>query len=138
MNSKKNFWKFAATLAIITAVAMVTAAILITKHQRQERFERAARITEGNPHTGAALIEKHGCGGCHTIPGIRSATAHVGPDLSNFRSRHYVGGVLENSPENVRRWVMNPPAVDPKTAMPNLGISDGEAVDIVAYLYTLE
>jgi cytochrome c1 len=35
------------------------------------------------------------------------------------------------------RWVKNPPAVEPGTAMPDLGLNDGQAYDIAAYLYTL-
>jgi cytochrome c1 len=36
------------------------------------------------------------------------------------------------------RWLHDPPAVDPKTAMPNLHITDSDARDIAAYLYTLK
>jgi len=28
------------------------------------------------------------------------------------------GGVVRNTPENLIRWVKDPPAIDPKTAMP--------------------
>jgi cytochrome c1 len=35
------------------------------------------------------------------------------------------------------RWIQNPQAVDQKTAMPNLGVTDAEARDVAAYLYTL-
>jgi cytochrome c1 len=35
------------------------------------------------------------------------------------------------------RWLKDPPAVDPKTAMPNVGATDDEVRDISAYLYTL-
>lgn len=35
------------------------------------------------------------------------------------------------------QWVMNPQAVEPGTAMPDLGVSEPEARHIAAYLYTL-
>jgi cytochrome c len=35
------------------------------------------------------------------------------------------------------RWLENPPAVDSKTAMPNMGVTGRDARDIAAYLYTL-
>jgi cytochrome c1 len=35
------------------------------------------------------------------------------------------------------RWIQNPPAVDEKTAMPNMGVTARDARDIAAYLYTL-
>jgi cytochrome c len=45
--------------------------------------------------------------------------------------------VLVNTPENMRRWLKDPPAVDPKTAMPNVGASDEDIRDLAAFLYTL-
>jgi cytochrome c1 len=45
--------------------------------------------------------------------------------------------VLHNTPENMIRWIEDPQAVDSLTAMPTLGLSDREARDIAAYLYTL-
>ena len=35
------------------------------------------------------------------------------------------------------KWIQHPQAVDPKNVMPELGITDQEARDISAYLYTL-
>jgi cytochrome c1 len=34
-------------------------------------------------------------------------------------------------------WLQNPQAVEPGTVMPNLGLTEIEARDIAAYLYTL-
>ena len=75
-------------------------------------------------------------GRCHTIPGIRGADGLVGPPLTGIAERAYVGGVLTNTPENLVRWIQNPPAVDPKTAMPNVGVTYNDAVDIAGYLYS--
>jgi hypothetical protein len=47
----------------------------------------------------------------------------------------FFGGFLKNNPENMLRWLQNPPGVDEKTAMPNLGLSEQ---DIAGYLYTLK
>jgi cytochrome c len=35
------------------------------------------------------------------------------------------------------RWVQTPQAIDPKGGMPDMGVSDRQARDIAAYLYTL-
>jgi hypothetical protein len=35
------------------------------------------------------------------------------------------------------RWLRDPRAVSPHTAMPSLGIDEAEARDIASYLYTL-
>ena len=99
----------------------------------------AAEMTGGgDPARGRAAIERYGCGTCHTIPGVRGADALVGPPLSQVASRSYVGGVLTNSPENMMRWIRDPRAVDPLTAMPALGVTDRDARDIASYLYTLK
>ena len=97
----------------------------------------AYEITGGNAERGKYAIERYGCGTCHTIPGIRAATGMVGPPLNRIASRTYIAGVLTNTPEHMRRWIKDPPGVDGLTAMPNLGVSERELVDIVAYLYTL-
>jgi hypothetical protein len=44
---------------------------------------------------------------------------------------------MPNTPENMVRWIMDPPAVDSLTAMPALGISDTLARDIAEYLYRI-
>ncbi|GGG23948.1 hypothetical protein GCM10010964_10150 [Caldovatus sediminis] len=78
-----------------------------------------------------------GCGACHRIPGVRNARAMVGPPLDAFAQRGYVAGVLPNRPANLLAWLRNPPAINPMTAMPDLGLTEAEARDIAAYLYTL-
>lgn len=98
----------------------------------------AQRLTGGDPTRGKQAIAQYGCGACHTIPGIQGANALVGPPLSQIASRSYIGGVLANTPDNMIRWIQNPPAVDPLTAMPNLHVSNAEARDIASYLYTLK
>ncbi len=105
----------------------------------QSEAERAARsMTGGDPHRGQSAISRYGCSTCHTIPGVRGATALVGPPLDRIASRSYIAGVLPNTPDNMIRWIENPPGVDKMTAMPNLGVTEGDARDIASYLYTLK
>jgi putative membrane protein len=94
--------------------------------------------TGGDPQRGAAAIVQYGCGSCHTIAGISGAAGLVGPPLTGIASRHYIAGVLTNTPDNLMRWLEDPKAIDEKTAMPKLGISPKDASDIGAYLYTLK
>jgi cytochrome c1 len=63
---------------------------------------------------------------------------NVGPPLDRIATRGYIAGVLANTPQNMVRWLRDPPAVDARTAMPDLGLSEAEARDIAAYLYTLK
>jgi cytochrome c len=45
--------------------------------------------------------------------------------------------MMGNSAENLIRWIVNPQAINPGTAMPNLGVSEPHARDMAAYLFTL-
>ena len=95
-------------------------------------------MTAGDPHAGRKLIQSHGCGGCHTIPGVVQARGKVGPPLTGVAGRAYIAGRLRNTPENMVLWVDDPKSVDPRTAMPDMGVTRREARDIAAYLYTLQ
>ena len=126
------------TVSTISAFAAVAALILgAGACTRGDSFANAAAITAGDPHRGRDAISAYGCASCHEIAGIRGARGLVGPPLTGIASRSYVGGVLTNSPENMIRWIMDPPAVNPLTAMPNLDVNERDARDITAYLYTL-
>jgi cytochrome c len=114
----------------------VISAILVGCDRQRE--QAAAMITGGNVKKGKAAIANHGCATCHEIPGIVGANGLVGPPLKRVASRVYIGGVIQNTPQNMIRWLQNPPAIDDKTAMPNLHLSDSEARDIASYLYTLK
>lgn len=93
--------------------------------------------TGGNPQQGKALIQSYGCGACHIIPGVRTARGLVGPPLFDFANRTIIAGEVPNTPPNLVEWIQNPKAVEPKTAMPDLGLSKQQATDVAAYLYTL-
>lgn len=86
------------------------------------------------------LMQQKGCGGCHTIPGVPAANGNIGPNLAGVASRSTIaaGAVPNNGSDDLKRWIANPPAVKPGTAMPNLGLTDDEAGKIAAYLETLK
>jgi len=94
-------------------------------------------VARGDPQRGAVLIRQFSCGACHTIPGIRGADGRVGPPLDFFSDRSFIAGQLPNTAQNLERWLRDPPAVEPGTAMPNLGVSEPAARDMAAYLLTL-
>jgi cytochrome c len=100
--------------------------------------QTAAAMTGGFPARGREKIRKYGCSSCHTIPGIPEADSTVGPPLQKMSGRTYIAGVLENNPQNMTRWIRDPQGVDSLTAMPNLGVTEEDARDIAAYLYTLK
>ena len=102
------------------------------------KTQRAFAVyTGGDSHRGAQLIQQYRCGACHVVPGIRDANGMVGPPLMFFSRRTYIAGELPNKPDNLVRWIMSPKSVEPGTAMPALGLSEQQARDVAAYLYTL-
>ena len=104
----------------------------------REAQRHAQELTGGIPVRGKMALRSYGCISCHTIPDVPGANALVGPPLIHMASRTYVAGVLTNTPEHLQRWIKNPPGVDDKTAMPNLHVTDEDARNIAAYLYTLQ
>ena len=122
-------------LPLTAVLAMVAVALSACTGGRA--LSMAPLSTGGNPQRGAALISDYGCGHCHTIPGIRAADGVVGPPLFFFSRRVYIAGEVPNTPENLVRWVRNPPSIEPGTAMPVLGLDEQQARDVAAYLYTL-
>jgi cytochrome c len=120
------------------SVSLLLIACAICGCQRSsEPPTQAGDLTRPNPDRGKVAIAHYGCSSCHTIPGIRNANGLVGPSLDRIASRTYIAGVLQNTHENMLRWIEDPPHVDDKTAMPNLRVTDVDARDIAAFLYTL-
>ena len=102
-----------------------------------EPGEPLIAVPGGDPAIGKDLIFEYGCYSCHSVPGVESADAHVGPPLDAWAERRYIAGLLPNEPDNLVAWIVNPQRFEPDTAMPTLGVSEQEAADIAAYLYTL-
>ena len=122
---------------VVTRVALIAVGIVAFSGCGHQREEEAAAMTGGDPRVGREVIVRVGCGACHSIPGIVGADGQVGPPLEGIASRTYIGGVLTNTPDNVVKWIQDPLAHSPKTAMPKLDLSEKDARDVTAYLYTL-
>jgi len=98
----------------------------------------ADRVVEhGDAERGRAAIAEYGCGSCHSIPGIRDAVGMVGPPLDHWAERRIIAGEVPNDPDRLITWLTVPQSIEPGTAMPNMGVTDGQARDMAAYLYTL-
>jgi cytochrome c1 len=95
------------------------------------------RVVGGDPGSGRMIVERIACGACHEIPGMAGANGVVGPSLKDFGRRTMIAGGYANRPEALVIWVRNAPRMAPETAMPDLPLSENEARDVAAYLYTL-
>ena len=105
-----------------------------------EQFQAwVARNQQAAPPTtvsrGQQVFQQNTCINCHAIQGVGGA--RVGPDLSNFGSRTTIGsGVMENTPENLRAWIVDPQRIKPGALMP--GYPDLPAEDLQALVAYLE
>ncbi len=95
-------------------------------------------VPGGNAALGKQAITMYGCGACHTIPGVPGARGNVGPPLAGIAGRMVIAGKLQNEPDNMIVWIQHPQSVWPGNAMPEMGVTDADARNIAAYLYTLK
>jgi len=91
----------------------------------------------GDAGAGRQALHQYLCVTCHAIPGVAGADRHVGPPLGGIADRQYIAGVLPNTPANMVHWLRHPTEVDPQSAMPDLDVTEQDARDIAAFLYTL-
>ena len=125
-------------ISIAVAMLAVGAVSGALRYRQQQNIKaEIAAFTRGDPDRAPELMTHYGCAGCHTIPGVPGASGRVGPPLQQVAGRVYLGGVLTNTPDNLVRWIVNPRAISPKTAMPVTGISEKDARHVAAYLLTL-
>jgi cytochrome c2 len=131
--SSKSF--FATLAGLLFVVALI--GVLYEYVQQRERLRtQAAMDVGGDPSRGEAMFIQYGCGSCHALKDVRNATGTVGPPLDGVALRTIIAGHLANKPENMEKWIRDPQQVSPGTAMPDLGVGEGDARDITAFLYT--
>lgn len=122
------------------------------KQQQPDQSEDLALIAQGRK-----LFQQKTCVGCHMVRGHEGA-GNVGPDLTHVGARTTIaGGVLENNPQNLHRWITDPNNVKPGNKMyfggglmagymkregdawvQNFTVNDTEARALVAYLRSLK
>ena len=100
-----------------------------------QRSRTAPVVPGGDVGRGMSATSRFGCGSCHTIAGIPGAHGRVGPPLVGIPNRLYIAGMLENNPQSLMQWILDPHTVNAQTAMPNVGLTMQDAADIAAFLY---
>jgi cytochrome c2 len=115
-------------LGLLGFVALTACSDKVTKWSRE--------ITGGDPEHGRTVLTSYGCSACHQIPGVPGAVALTAPPLIGISQRSYLAGMLQNTPENLMLWIQHPRQVNPHTAMPEQGVSNQDARDMAAYLYS--
>jgi cytochrome c2 len=127
------------TFGVVAAVIVIAGLVGIVWEYARERTQmriHAAAATGGDPRRGEAMFIQYGCGSCHAVKNVRTATGMVGPPLDGIALRVIIAGHLSNTPQNMQTWIRNPQQVSPGTAMPDLNVGAQDARDITAFLYT--
>ena len=86
---------------------------------------------------GVEVVQRVGCAACHTTPGVDWPKGASGPSLEGFGERPFIAGRLPNQPDVLTAWVADAPSLSPETAMPPMPLTESEARDVAAWLYTL-
>lgn len=128
----------ASPLILLGVVALGGGILEWAQWRAADRNHRAESATGGRVAAGKDHVVRYGCIACHLIPGIPGPHSKVGPPLSDYAHRTYVAGVAANTPDALAQFIREPRRIAPQSAMPNVGVSAGDARDIVAFLYTLQ
>lgn len=124
-------------LPAIVAIAGILFVVMGVFMMQRTSAPRPYRdVPGGDVERGRKALKKYACGSCHKIPGIEDAYGTKGQPLGGLAYRADIVGAVANTPQDVARWIRNPKAIYPQTGMPELGVSEQEAIDIVAYLYS--
>lgn len=123
-----------------TAHAHMRFRVVVTSQEAFDEWLRnQSKDYGGSPEGVAVTFFVRGCSACHSVRGT-DADGVVGPDLTHFGSRLSIAaGVLDNTPENLRRWLVDTHGVKPGAEMPEFrGLSDDEIGSLVAFLESLQ
>ncbi len=102
------------------------------KKPAQQDFTGTSEAAEGQ-----VVFMHSACINCHTIGGT-AATGRFGPDLTHLASRDTLAsGAVENTPENLRKWIDDPNSMKPGCLMPSMHLNDHDLSAITAYLTEL-
>ncbi|MGB5526815.1 MAG: cytochrome c oxidase subunit II [Gemmatimonadota bacterium] len=87
---------------------------------------------------GTQAFMRGGCIACHKVRGT-VAQGVIGPDLTHVGSRRRIaGGILDNTPENMERWIRDSRGVKPGSLMIVPELDDETVSRIVEYLQGLK
>lgn len=131
--STKTF--FGILAAILFVVGLIGIFYKYVEQRERMRMHAAVEVN-GDPERGESMFIQYGCGSCHALKNVRTATGMVGPPLDGIALRVIVAGHLANTPDNMEKWIRDPQQVSPGTAMPDLNVGEQDARDITAFLYT--
>lgn len=86
---------------VLAAVLFVVALLGIVYKYAEQRTRMRVHVgaaTGGDPLRGESMFIQYGCGSCHAIKGVRTATGGVGPPLDGIALRVIIAGGFRTRP----------------------------------------
>ncbi|HZR83025.1 MAG TPA: cytochrome c oxidase subunit II [Candidatus Binatia bacterium] len=100
--------------------------------------QKRPEVVDAAVADGRAVFQATACVNCHTLGGT-GARGTFGPDLTHLMSRETIGaGAAENTPENLRAWIVDPDHLKPGVLMPAMKLDRADIDKLTAYLLTLQ
>ncbi|HEX4330520.1 MAG TPA: cytochrome c oxidase subunit II [Usitatibacter sp.] len=104
----------------------------------QAQRRPAAEPSDAQAQHGKELFMSGTCMLCHAIDGT-TAGARMAPNLTHVASRRTLAaGTLENTPQNLAAWILDPQKAKPGAQMPAHPLDGSDLGALVAYLETLK
>ena len=129
--------KFVLWALVLGALAVPPSILIQHQEARKQAQVLAAWATGGNPDRGQATFRRLGCGACHETGAASGASGQVGVSLSGLSRRAEFAGKVVNEPQWLIAWIEHPQNISPGVGMPDIPMSDQDARDMAAYLYSL-
>lgn len=129
--------RFVLSLLALAALGAPVSIVVIHRQDAQAARINAEAQTGGSVDRGEQAVRRYGCDGCHALSRTKAASGLVGPPLTDFAARAEIAGKFANSPDNLVQWLRHPQQMVPGSGMPEQGMTETDARDLAAYLYTL-
>jgi cytochrome c oxidase subunit 2 len=114
----------------------------LPRHEYDEWITKMKRTKQLPTNLGGETLFRARCSGCHSTDSLdgRPLKARTAPNLANFSERPYIGGILENNIENLKKWIINPELYKPGNKMTETygNLNKDEINSIVEYMNTLK
>jgi len=106
--------------------------------QRWLEDQKRPAMDDAAARAGREVFLSQTCVNCHRVRGT-SATGTYAPDLTHLMSRQTLAsGAVPNTPEQLRKWVIDPQRIKEGCLMPAFGLSGEQVEHLVNYLMTLK
>jgi cytochrome c2 len=128
-------WPKLLAVTLVLGAPLCVGVLVSSAKARLEQEAVAEALTGGDIVLAPPIFRRYGCAGCHTIPGIPGADGKVGGQLGGLSQQVYIGGVANNTADNLVAWIVSPQRFSPNSAMPATGVTELEARHLAAYLY---